>query len=69
MINGTSAEAVTGNIPFPCCSNKVKVLYGNPTGLVSDTCPRCGKKAMFDLDKKTSWIIEAVNNQKIKRRK
>lgn len=68
MVTGTSAEAVTGNIPFPCCKNKFKVLYGHPTGMVSDTCPRCGKKAMFDLDRQVSWNIEAVNNQKIRRK-
>ena len=48
MVLGTSAEKVTGYISFPCCKKQKKILYGYPTGQVSDMCPRCKKKAMFD---------------------
>ena len=62
MVLGTSAEKVTGYIPFPCCKKQKKVLFGHPTGQVSDACPRCKKIAMFDLDSRKSWNIEAVRS-------
>ena len=62
MVLGTSAEKVTGYISFPCCKKQKKILYGYPTGQVSDMCPRCKKKEMFDLDRRVSWNIEAVRS-------
>lgn len=67
MVLGTSAENITGYIPFPCCNKHKKVLYGYPTGQVSDMCPRCKKKAMFDLDRRESWIIEPVRSYNLKK--
>lgn len=62
---GTEALKITGTIEFPCCKKQKKVLYGHPSGIVSDICPRCRKPAMFDLDNRVSWSTTPADGNKI----
>ncbi len=57
---GESLEQVKGYITFPCCASEKKMVYASGRGRVSDKCPRCGKFAMFDLDRMRSWPTGAL---------
>ncbi|MBP3199890.1 MAG: hypothetical protein J6N21_23235 [Butyrivibrio sp.] len=53
-------EEIKGIIHFPCCYKEKKLVFISGRGKVSDKCPRCGKIALFDLDRMNSRCYKPV---------